>query len=63
MTSKITTNSQLSTTEPKNQKQTKETSRTGMESQKWRSHGSLSVERGRGCLLYTSDAADDPRVV
>ena len=50
--SKMTTNSQLSTTEPKKQKQTKQTTRTGTESQKWRSHGGLSVgkwegERGR----------------
>ena len=48
MNSKMTTNSQLSTTKPKKrkQKQTKQTSRTGTESQKWRSHGGLSVERG-----------------
>ena len=45
----MTTNSQLSTTEPKNeQKQTKQTTRTGTESQKWRSHGMLSVGRGSG---------------
>ena len=49
----MTTNSQLSTTEPKKnqkqyQKQTKQTTRTGTESQKWRSHGGLSVGRGRG---------------
>ena len=47
--SKVTTNSQLSTTEPKNkikkQKQTKQTTRTGTESQKWRSHGGLLVGR------------------
>ena len=51
MNTKMTTNSQLSTTKPKNQNQnqTKQTIRTGTESQKWRSH----------CLLYTSDAADD----
>ena len=48
MNSKMTTNSQLSTTKPKNQKQTKQTTRTGTESQKWRSHGGLSVGRGRG---------------
>ena len=38
-------NSQLSTTEPKNQKlkQTKQTTRTGTDSQKWISHGGLSV--------------------
>ena len=51
MDSKITTNSQLSTTEPKNQnqnqKQTKQTTRTGTESRKWRSQGGLSVGRGR----------------
>ena len=34
MNSKLTTNSQLSTTEPKKQKQTKQTTRTGTESQK-----------------------------
>ena len=47
MNSKMTTNSQLSTTEPKkqkqNQQQTKQTTRTGTESQKWRSHGGLAV--------------------
>ena len=45
MNSKMTTNSQLSTTELKNKtpKQTKQTTRTGTESQKWRSHGGLSV--------------------
>ena len=44
------TNSQLSTTEPKkqNQKWTKQTTRTGTQSQKWRSHGGLLVERGKG---------------
>ena len=36
----MTTNSQLSTTEPKKTKtKTKQTTRTGTESQKWRSHG------------------------
>ena len=29
-------------------KQTKQTTRTGTESQKWRSHGGLSVGSGRG---------------
>ena len=45
MNSKITTNSQLLTIEPKKQKQkqTKQTTRTGKEPQKWRSHGGLSV--------------------
>ena len=46
MNSKMTTNSQVSTTEPKketNQKQTKQTTRAGTESQKWRSHGGLSA--------------------
>ena len=47
MNSKTTTNSQLSTTEPNKQKQTKETTRTVTESQKWRSHGGLSAGRGR----------------
>ena len=39
------TNSQISTTEPKTK--TKQTTRTGTESQKWRSHGELS-EGGDG---------------
>ena len=42
----MTINSQLSTIESK--KQTKQTSRTETESQKWRSHGGLSVWWGRG---------------
>ena len=44
------TNSQLSTTEPKKTKtkQTKQTTRTGTESHKWRSPGGLSAERERG---------------
>ena len=51
MKSKMTTNSQLSTTEPKKTKtktKTKKTTRTGTESEKWRSHGGFSVGRGRG---------------
>ena len=51
MNNKMTTNPELSTTEPKTkqkQKQTKQTTRTGRESQKWRSHGGLSVGRERG---------------
>ena len=40
------TNSQLSTTKPK--RQTKQTTRTGTESQKWRSQGGLSVGSRRG---------------
>ena len=48
MNSKMTINSQLSTTVPKKQKQkqTKQTTETGRESEKWRSHGGLSVGRG-----------------
>ena len=50
MNSKMTTNSQLLTTEPKKQKQkeTKQTTRTGIESKKWRSKGELSAGRVRG---------------
>ena len=53
MNSKMTTNSQLSTTKPKKKqktktKKTKQMIRTGTESQKWRSHGGLSVGRGWG---------------
>ena len=39
----MTTNSQLSTTEPKKQNQTNQPTTTGTESQKWRSHGGLLV--------------------
>ena len=51
MNSKMPTNSQLLTTDPKKKKKerkkerkktTKQTTRTGTESQKWRSHGGLS---------------------
>ena len=44
MKSKMTTNSQLSTSKPKKNK--KQTTRTGTESGKWRSHGGLSAGRG-----------------
>ena len=45
----MTRNSQLSTTEPKKeQKQTKQTTRTGTEPQKWRSHGGLSTVEWKG---------------
>ena len=44
----MTTNSQLLTAKPKQkQKQTKQTTRTGTESQKWRSCGGISVGRER----------------
>ena len=46
MNSKKTTNSQLSTTEPKKQKQ-KLTTRTGTETEKWTSHEGLSLLRER----------------
>ena len=46
MNSKLTTNSQLSRTEPKKTK-TEETTRTGTESQEWRSHGGISTGKGR----------------
>ena len=43
--SKMTRNSQLVITTPKTKtkRKTKQTTRTGTESQKWRSHGGLSV--------------------
>ena len=51
----MTTDSQLSTNEPKKVKgrktiktKTKQTTRTGTESEKWRSHGGFSVGTGRG---------------
>ena len=48
MNSKMTINSQLSTTEPKKQKQIKQTSRTGTELQKQRSYAGLSAGMRRG---------------
>ena len=50
MNSKMMTNSQLSTSGPKKQKQEQsiQTTRTGTESQKWRSHGGLSPEEWEG---------------
>ena len=48
----MTTNSQLATTEPKTtttttmKTNTKKTTRTGMESEKWTSHRGFSVGRG-----------------
>ena len=46
--SKMTTNSPLSTTEPKTKTKTKQTSRIRTESQKWRLYGGLSAGwRGR----------------
>ena len=49
MNSKMTTNSQLSKTEPKKKlKQTKQTTRRGTEPQKWRSHGGLSTGEWEG---------------
>ena len=50
MNIKMLINSQLSTTESKKQKQTKQTTRTGTESQKWRSHGGLSWGEERGSM-------------
>ena len=47
MNSKMTTNSQLSTTVQK-QEQTKQTTRRGTESQKWRSCGGLLAGKGKG---------------
>ena len=54
MNSKMTTNSRLSKNEPKKKERkttntkTQQTTRTGTESEKWTSHGGLSVGRGRG---------------
>ena len=44
----MTTNSQLSKTKPKKQKQTKQNSRTGTESQKWRPQRGLTAGRWKG---------------
>ena len=43
----MTKNSQLSTTDPQKPVKTKQIARTGTESQKWRSHGGLSMMGGK----------------
>ena len=51
MNSKMTANSQLLTTMAKTKakaKETKQTTRTGTERQKWRSHGGLSTGHWEG---------------
>ena len=57
MNSKMTAKSQLSTNEPNKKKRkerkttkpkTKQTTITGIESEKWTSHGGFSVGRGKG---------------
>ena len=54
MNRKMTTDSQLSTNEPKKKERktmkakTKQTNRTGTESKKWTSHGRFSVGREKG---------------
>ena len=48
MNIKKATNSQLSTTESKKKLKTKQTTRTGTESQVWGSFGGLSVGWGKG---------------
>ena len=47
MNIKMTTNSKLSVTASKKQKQTKQTTRPGTKSQIWRLFGGLSAGRGR----------------
>ena len=47
MNSKMTTNSQPLNLKNKYKKQTKQTTRTRTESQKWKSHGGLSAGWGR----------------
>ena len=47
MNSKMTTNNYQQLNLKHKQKQTKQTTRTGTESQKWRSHGGLTVGRRR----------------
>ena len=42
----MTISSQLSTTEPNKRRQTKQTTRTGTELHKWRSHGGLAAGSG-----------------
>ena len=60
----MTANSQLLTTTPKTKKkkQTKQTTRTGTEPQKWRSHGGLSIgdwEGERGGKVQRINSIND----
>ena len=63
--SKMTTNSQLSTNEPKKIKERKtmktKTKQTEQEQNQRNGHHMEGFQWGRGgdCLLYTSDAADE----
>ena len=67
MNSKMTMNSQLPTNEPKKIKErkttktkTKQTTRRGTESEKWASHGGISVGIGKGGIRekrYREEAA------
>ena len=58
MNSKMTTNSQLSTNEPKKNKEKQKLSKQLEQEQNHRNGGHID-----GCLLYTSDAADEERLV
>ena len=52
MNNKMITNSRLSTTEPKKTKtKTKQATKTGTGSEKWRSHGRISMGRGKGGIV------------
>ena len=60
----MTTNSQLSTNEPKRKEKhktkTKQTTRRGTESEKWTSHGGISVGKGNGGIggkMYRKEEA------
>ena len=55
MNSKMTANPQLLTTTPKTKTKAKQTTRTGTGSQKWRSHGGLSVGRGQNRVKGTGN--------
>ena len=48
MNSKMTTNSVINKRTLKKNQKTKQTTRTGTELQKWRSHGGLLVRRWKG---------------
>ena len=68
MNSKMTINSQISTTEPEKRKKTtktktKQTIGTGTESEKWTSHGGFSVGRGRGRIVGKMYRAEEASLV
>ena len=59
----MTTNSELSTTEPKNKNKNELGKQLEQEQNHRNGDHREGYQRGSGCLLYTSDAADEQYIV